>query len=59
MPTYAGQLGPEPRDPDQAFWDPEMQTIDRDELAELQLRRLRELVDHSDRDPGRRSSVGS
>src|SRR5215212_2373189 len=37
-------LWPEPRHPDQKFWDPEMQTIDRERLADLQLERLRELV---------------
>ncbi len=43
-PTYTGQLGPEPRDPAQRFWDPEMQTIPRDQLRELQLARLKQLV---------------
>jgi phenylacetate-CoA ligase len=37
-------LWPEPRDPDQKFWDPEMQTIDRERLHDLQLERLRDLV---------------
>jgi len=46
-PTYTGQLGPEPRDPDQAFWDPEMQTMPRERLEALQLERLRALVDRA------------
>lgn len=44
MPTYAGQLGPEPRDPDQPFWDPEMQTMPAEQMRDLQLERLRALV---------------
>lgn len=44
MPTYAGQLGPEPRPPDQQFWDPEMQTLPREQLRDLQLDRLRTMV---------------
>lgn len=43
-PTYTGQLGPEPRDPGQTFWDPEMQTMPRDQIRDLQLARLRHLV---------------
>ncbi|MCX7622054.1 MAG: hypothetical protein N2037_14580, partial [Acidimicrobiales bacterium] len=43
-PIYRGQLGPEPRDPDQKFWDPEMQTMPREQLRDMQLRRLRELI---------------
>ena len=46
-PTYTGQLGPEPRDPDQQFWDPEVQTMPRDQLEALQLDRLRHLVDRA------------
>lgn len=37
-------LGPAPRDPDQQFWDPEVQTMDREALEALQLDRLRTLV---------------
>jgi phenylacetate-CoA ligase len=44
MPTYAGQLAPAPRDPSQRYWDPEAQTMPRDELRQLQLDRLREMV---------------
>jgi phenylacetate-CoA ligase len=44
MPTYAGQLGPEPRDPNQQFWDPEMQTMPREQLRALQLERLQTMV---------------
>ena len=44
-PTYDPRyLGPAPRDPDQTFWDPEMQTMPREQLDALQLERLRELV---------------
>lgn len=46
-PTYTGQLGPAPRDPDQQFWDPEMQTMPREQLRALQLDRLRALVDRA------------
>ena len=46
-PTYTGQLGPEPRDPDQTFWDPEMQTMPRERLEALQLDRLRTMVDRA------------
>lgn len=46
MPTYQpGTLGPLPRDPEQTFWDPEIQTMPRERLADLQLSRLQELVD--------------
>lgn len=44
MPEYHGQLGPEPRDPNQQFWDPEVQTMPREQLRELQTRRLKTLV---------------
>ena len=37
-------LGPAPRDPDQKFWDPEMQTMDRARLRALQDERLRDMV---------------
>lgn len=43
-PTYTGQLGPEPRPPDQTFWDPEVQTMPREQLRDLQLERLRTMV---------------
>ncbi len=44
-PTYDPHfLGPEPRDPAQPYWDPEMQTMPREELEALQLDRLRTLV---------------
>ena len=46
MPTYPpGALGPAARHPDQKFWDPEIQTLPREQLADLQLSRLQELVD--------------
>jgi len=38
-------MGAPPRDHADPFWDPEMQTMDREERRELQLGRLRELVD--------------
>jgi phenylacetate-CoA ligase len=44
MPSYAGQLGPEPRDDDQPFWDPEMQTMAPERTRALQTERLRGLV---------------
>jgi phenylacetate-CoA ligase len=44
MPTYHGQLGPEPRDPGRTFWDPDAQTMPRDQLRALQLERLRTMV---------------
>jgi phenylacetate-CoA ligase len=45
MPTYDSRsLGPEPRDPSQKFWDPEVQTMPRSLLRELQLTRLRDSV---------------
>lgn len=45
MPQYReGVLGPEPRDPNQKFWDPEAQTMDRERLRALQDERLRDLV---------------
>ena len=37
-------LGPALRDPDQKFWDPEMQTMDRSRLRALQDERLRDMV---------------
>jgi phenylacetate-CoA ligase len=46
MPTYQpGILGPAPRDPEQQFWDPEIQTMPRERLDDLRLSRLQELVD--------------
>jgi phenylacetate-CoA ligase len=44
MPTYTGQLGPEPRDPSQTFWDPDVQTMAPEHTRELQAERLRTLV---------------
>ncbi|MBV8160227.1 MAG: hypothetical protein JO265_04825, partial [Acidimicrobiia bacterium] len=45
MPTSGPErLGPEPRPPDQKFWDPQMQTMSRDERRALQDERLRALV---------------
>lgn len=44
MATYSGQLGPAPRDPYQQFWDPEIQTLDREQLHDLQTERLRAMV---------------
>ncbi|HVM40697.1 MAG TPA: hypothetical protein VM618_07975 [Acidimicrobiia bacterium] len=45
MPEYhEGILGPAPRDPDQKFWDPEMQTLDREQIHDLQSERLRTMV---------------
>ena len=44
-PTFDPRfLGPEPRDPAQPHWDPEMQTMPREQLDALQLDRLRTLV---------------
>ena len=40
----SGTLGPAPRDPVQAFWDPELQTLDRERLRLLQDERLRAMV---------------
>jgi len=46
MPNYGPEVfGPPPRDPDQAFWDPEVQTMDPERRRELQLQRVRRLVD--------------
>lgn len=46
MPAYDQRsLGPAPRDPSQKYWDPAAQTMPREQLRELQLDRLRELVD--------------
>ncbi|MGI8663349.1 MAG: phenylacetate--CoA ligase family protein [Acidimicrobiales bacterium] len=45
MPTYpAGGFGPQPRDPGQLYWDPEMQTMPREQLRMLQTARLRTFV---------------
>ncbi|MCU1448340.1 MAG: Coenzyme synthetase [Acidimicrobiales bacterium] len=45
MPTSGPErLGPDPRPVDQTFWDPEMQTMTRDERRALQDERLRDLV---------------
>ena len=52
MPTYQpGTLGPVARDPEQKFWDPEIQTMPREQLADLQLSRLQELVDRVLKNP--------
>jgi phenylacetate-CoA ligase len=52
MPTYQpGTLGPLPRDPEQTFWDPEIQTMPRERLVDLQLSRLQELVDRVLKNP--------
>jgi phenylacetate-CoA ligase len=37
-------LGPAARDPGQPFWDPEMQTMDRERLRSLQDERVRDMV---------------
>jgi phenylacetate-CoA ligase len=45
MPTFSpGVLGPPPRDPQQPFWDPEAQTMPREEIRALQTARLRDVV---------------
>jgi phenylacetate-CoA ligase len=45
MPTYDPRyLGPAPRDPAQVHWDPEAQTMPREEIEALQLERIRALV---------------
>src|SRR3954463_15233805 len=45
MPTSgAERLGPDPRPNDQKFWDPEMQTMSRDERRALQDERFRDVV---------------
>lgn len=45
MPQYRPDiLGPEPRDADQKFWDPEAQTMSRDRIHQLQSERLRDMV---------------
>lgn len=44
MPEYTGQLGPELRPDDQQFWDPEMQTLPREQIRDLQATRLRAMV---------------
>jgi phenylacetate-CoA ligase len=44
-PTYDPRyLGPAPRPHDQRHWDPEMQTMPREQLEALQVERLRELA---------------
>lgn len=43
-PVYNGQLGPEPRDPNQRFWDPDVQMLHRAQLRALQTERLRTMV---------------
>lgn len=45
MPTYGSEtIGPPPRDPNQKFWDPEMQTMAPEERRRLQDERLRAMV---------------
>ncbi len=45
MPTWdPGVLGPAPRDPAQAFWDPEAQTMDPEARRALQDERVRALI---------------
>ena len=45
MPSYGPEvLGPPAHDPDQQHWDPEAQTMDPERRRELQLDRLRSLV---------------
>jgi phenylacetate-CoA ligase len=45
MPQFDPEkLGPAPRDPDQPFWEPELQTMPRERLAALQVERLQTLV---------------
>lgn len=52
MATYQpGVLGPAPRPPDQQFWDPEMQTLPRERLEDLQLSRLQDLIDRVLKNP--------
>lgn len=43
-PGEPPSLGPAPRDPGQAFWDPPAQTMPADQLHDLQTARLRALV---------------
>ena len=41
MPTYGPDtIGPPPRDPEQKFWDPEVQTMDPEARRRLQDERL-------------------
>jgi len=45
MPTYGPEtIGPPPRDPEQAFWDPDVQTRDTDARRRLQDERLRAMI---------------
>ncbi len=45
MPDYGPEvLGPPPRDTEQKFWDPEIQTMDPERLHSLQLGRLQALL---------------
>jgi phenylacetate-CoA ligase len=45
MPQHGPHvLGPAPRDPTQKFWDPEMQTMDREHRRTLQDMRVRDLI---------------
>jgi phenylacetate-CoA ligase len=45
VPDYGPEVvGPPLRDPAQRYWDPEIQTMDREHLGALQRRRLQELI---------------
>jgi phenylacetate-CoA ligase len=45
MPNYGPEvLGPPPRDPEQRYWDPEIQTMDPERLHALQAERLQALL---------------
>ncbi len=45
MPSYGAEvIGPPARPPEQALWDPEAQTMDPAQRADLQLSRLRQLI---------------
>jgi phenylacetate-CoA ligase len=45
MPSYGPEvIGPPPRDPGQAFWDPEVQTMDPGRRRQLQDEQLRAMV---------------
>jgi phenylacetate-CoA ligase len=46
MPSYGPEVyGPPPRDTAQKYWDPEIQTMDRQRMRELQEQRLHTLLD--------------
>ena len=55
MPTSGPErLGPDPRPPDQQFWDPEMQTMSRDERRSLQDERWRTEQEEGARESARK-----